>query len=126
MTRTFLLAFCLTFVTTELVAQEPNPHNGQWLARFTTKKGVQRTAILKLNDAGGTWKDNVRIKQDMCVGMEAPVTVTRATSTELAFRIHSSKALLGCKDSGARLSRTGDKSFEGKMSKGLKVTLERQ
>lgn len=126
MTRTFLLALGLTFVTTGVLAQEANPYNGRWMANFTTPKGVQRSAVLNLKDETGTWKDQVRIKQNLCVGLEAPVTVTRATATDLVFRIHSSKALQGCRDFGARVTRTGDGSFEGKLGKDSKLTLVRQ
>ena len=128
MTRAFLLGLGLglALLTTGLVAQEANSHNGKWLAKFTTKKGVQREAILNLHDATGTWKDQVRIKQNICVGLEAPVTVTRATAIDLVFRIHSSKALLGCRDFGARVTRTDDKTFEGRLGKGLALTLVRQ
>jgi len=126
MTRTFLLALGLTLVTTGLVAQEANPHNGKWLATYATKKGDSREAVLNLKDAAGTWKDKVRVKQNPCGAFEAPVTVTRATATDLVFRIHSSKALLGCKDFGAKVTRTDDKTFEGKLGKGRKLTLVRQ
>lgn len=127
MTRTFLLALCLTLAATGLLAQEPNPYNGTWLGKYTTlKKGEQRSVVLNLSDSGGTWKNHVRIRQDTCLGRELPVTITRATATHLAIRIHGSKFMPGCKDFGVKFSRTGDNAFAGTMGKGVELTFVRQ
>ena len=126
MARTFLLVLCLSLVPTGLLAQEANPYNGTWLGTYMTKKGAQRSAVLTLSDGGGTWKSHVRIKQDKCMGREMPVTIARATATDLALRVHGSKFLRGCDDYDAKFSRTGDNTLEGKIRKVGKLTLVRQ
>lgn len=122
----FILAISLAAVTTGLLAQGANPHNGTWLGKYTTAKGAERSIVLILSDGGGTWKNHVRIKQDTCLGRELPVTVTNATAAHLAIRINGSKFMPGCKDFGVRFSRTGDNTLEGKMGKGIELKLVRQ
>jgi hypothetical protein len=127
MTRTFLLALSLTLVTTGLVAQEPNPHKGKWLAKYESSgKGARREAVLNLKDATGTWEVQTRTKGNACEGLEVPVTVTRATATDFEFRINYSKIMTGCKDNGAKVTRTDDKTFEGEFDDHRKLTLVRQ
>lgn len=125
-TRTFLLALGLTLAATGLLAQEPNPYSGTWLGTYTTKKGEQRSAVLNLSDDGGTWKNHVRVRQDTCLGRELPVTIVRATATQLVIRVHGSKFMPGCKDFGLKFSRTGENTFEGKMGKAGALTFVRQ
>ena len=126
MTRTFLLALGLALATTELLAQEPNPYNGTWLGKYTTKKGEQRTVVLNLSDASGMWRNHVRVRQDTCLGRELPVTIARATATQLAIRIHGSQFMPGCKDFGLQFSRTGENTFAGRMGKAGALTFVRQ
>ena len=126
MTRTFLLTLSLTLVATGLLAQEANPYNGTWSGTYTTKKGEQRSLVLNLSGGGGTWKNHVRIKNHPCVGQELPVTIARASAMDLTIRIHGSKFMQGCEDLGAKFSRTGDNTLEGKVRKIGKLTLVRQ
>lgn len=126
MTRALWLSLCLTLAATGLLAQEPNPYNGTWSGTYTTKKGEQRSVVLNLSDGGGTWKNHIRVRQDTCLGRELPVTIARATATQLAIRIHGSKFMPGCKDFGLKFSRTGENTFEGKMGKAGALTFVRQ
>ena len=126
MTRAFLLALFLTLAATGLLAQEANPYNGTWVGTYETKKGEQRSVVLNLSGGGGTWKNHVRIKNHPCVGQELPVTIARATATQLTIRINGSKFMQGCEDFGVRFSRTGDNAIEGKLRKMGNLTLVRQ
>ncbi len=124
--RAFFLAISLSLVPTTLPAQESNPHNGTWQGKYTTKKGAERAIVLNLRDGEGTWKNHVRVKQDTCLGRELPVTIARASAKDLVIRVHASKFMQGCEDFGAKFSRTGDSTLEGKVRKVGKLTLVRQ
>ena len=126
MTRALLLSLGLALAATGLLAQEANPYNGTWLGTYTTKKGDQRSVVLNLSGSGGTWRNHFRIINHPCVGRELPVTIARATATQLAIRINGSKFLQGCEDFGVKFSRTGDNAIEGKLRKMGNLTLVRQ
>ncbi|MEO8145157.1 MAG: hypothetical protein ABI654_13170 [Betaproteobacteria bacterium] len=124
--RAYLFALGLALAPTGLVAQEANPYNGTWVGKYTTPKGAPRTVVLVLSGSGGTWKNHVRIKQNPCLGREMPVTVARATATDLMIGIDGSKFLPGCKDFRARFSNAGGNAIEGRIGKMGKLTLVRQ
>ena len=126
MTRALLLSLGLALAATGLLAQEANPYNGTWSGTYTTKKGDQRTIVLNLSGDNGTWKNHVRVRQDTCLGRELPVTIARATATQLTIRINGSKFMQGCEDFGVRFSRTGDNAIEGKLRKMGNLTLVRR
>ena len=120
------LALGFALAPAGLVAQEANPYNGTWVGKYTTPKGAQRSVVLVLSGRGGTWKNHVRSKGDSCLGREMPVTVARATATDMTIRIDGSKFLQGCEDFRVKFSSTGDNTIEGRIRKMGNLTLVRQ
>lgn len=109
-------------------AQGPNPYNGKWIAKFQGQRGGARETELVVKDDGGTWKvwgTSHGTKRNPCIGRDLPIVVQRASTSELAFRIESSKALSGCTDRSVTLKRVDDKTLQGQFDDGRTLTLVR-
>jgi hypothetical protein len=119
------LIFAASFVLTAS-AQQPNPHNGAWIASFEGDKGTPQQAEVVIKDAAGTWMNTRRTKGNPCMGKTMPLAVSRATANEIEFAVHSSTVLSGCTDYTFSFKRVGDKAFEGLRDDGRKITLQRQ
>ena len=110
-------------------AQGPNPFNGTWHAKFQDKRGGAQAAELIVKDDGGTWKvwgTSHDTKRNPCIGRDLPITVKRASTEELAFRIEGSKVLAGCPDGNVTLKRVDDQRLEGQFGDGRMLTLVRE
>ena len=107
-------------------AQEANPYNGQWVARWKNPMGATVEARVVIRDAGGTWRLLGANRGDNCFERDFPLVVGRATETELAFSVRASQVVQGCADSGVRAARIGEKRLDGKFRDGTAVTFERQ
>lgn len=118
------LALVASVVLTSF-AQQNNPYNGNWLAKFTTSNGRPVEAEVIVKDAAGTWTRTDR-NRNPCAGLNMPIAVARATASEFEFSINGSKMLTGCSDVTVTLKRIDDKTLEGQNSNGRKITLVRQ
>jgi len=122
------LAVALGFALIPLIsgAQEANPYNGQWMARWKNPMGTTVEARVVIKDAGGTWRLLGSNRGDNCFERDFPLVVGRATETEFAFSVRASQVVRGCADSGVRAMPSGEKRLDGKFRDGTAVTLERQ
>jgi len=122
------LAVALGFALIPLIsgAQEANPYNGQWMARWKNPMGTTVEARVVIKDAGGTWRLLGSNRGDNCFERDFPLVVGRATETEFAFSVRASQVVRGCADSGVRAVPSGEKRLDGKFRDGTAVTLERQ
>jgi len=122
------LAVAVGFALIPLIsgAQEANPYNGQWMARWKNPMGTTVEARAVIKDAGGTWRLLGSNRGDNCFERDFPLVVGRATETELAFSVRASQVVRGCADSGVRAVPSGEKRLDGKFRDGTAVTLERQ
>jgi len=122
------LALAVGFALIPLIsgAQEANPYNGQWMARWTNPMGATVEARVVIKDAGGTWRLLGANRGDNCFERDFPLVVERATETEVAFSVRASQIVRGCSDSGLRAKRNGEKRLDGKFRDGTTVTLERR
>jgi hypothetical protein len=107
-------------------AQEANPYNGRWMARWKNPMGATVEARVVIKDAGGTWRLLGANRGDNCFERDFPLVVGRATETELAFSVRASQVVQGCADASVRAARKGEKRLDGKFRDGTVVTLERQ
>ena len=107
-------------------AQEANPYNGKWMARWTSPSGASVAARVEVRDAGGTWRLVGSNRGDNCSELDFPLVVKRATNSELVFSVSASQVLRGCSNYAGRASRISDKRLEGKFMDGTIITLERQ
>lgn len=107
-------------------AQEGNPYNGQWMARWKSPMGVTVEARVAIADAGGTWRLLGANRGDNCFERDFPLVVGRANETELALSVRASQLVRGCPDSAVRFTQIGQKRLEGKFRDGTPVTLERR
>lgn len=117
------------FLGSMVFAQNPNPHDGKWLAKFQDKRGGVQEAALVVKDDGGAWKilgTSHDTKRNPCIGRDLPIAVQRASTGELAFRIEGSKVLAGCPDGSVALKRVDDKTLEGQFGDGRALTLVRE
>jgi hypothetical protein len=126
MVRRILISIAALFLFASAAAQEPAPFDGKWLAKFSTERGEAREAVLNVKGTSGTWQVQTRARGNPCVGLEAPVTATVVSASELELKFHNSKALTGCTDNGAKVRRVDDKTLEGTLDDGRKVSLVRQ
>lgn len=108
------------------VAQQNNPHNGSWLAKFMTRGGNPGGATVVVKDSGGTWTSKNTSAGNPCLGLEWPFAVTRATTDIFEISINKSKAMRGCGKLNLTFKRVDGKTLEGQYKDGRKVTLERQ
>jgi len=122
------LAVAVGFALIPLIsgAQEANPYNGQWMARWKNPMGASVDARVVIKDAGGTWRLLGTNRGDNCFERDFPLVVGRATETELAFSVRASQVVQGCADASVRVARNGEKRLDGKFRDGTAVTLERQ
>ena len=122
------LAVAIGFALIPLIsgAQEANPYNGQWVARWKNPMGATVEARVVIKDAGGTWRLLGVNRGDNCFERDFPLVVGRATEAELAFSVRASQVVQGCSDSGVRAARSGEKRLDGKFRDGTAVTFERQ
>lgn len=122
------LAVAVGFALIPLIggAQETNPYNGQWMARWKNAMGVTVEARVVIKDTGGTWRLLGGNRGDNCFERDFPLAVGRATGTELAFSVRASQVVRGCQDSGIRVTRIGEKRLDGKFRDGTAITLERR
>ncbi|MBS1172373.1 MAG: hypothetical protein H6R12_1203 [Proteobacteria bacterium] len=122
------LAVAVGFALIPLIsgAQEANPYNGQWMARWKNPMGTTVEARVVIKDAGGTWRLLGSNRGDNCFERDFPLVVGRATETEFAFSVRASQVVRGCADSGVRAVPSGEKRLDGKFRDGTAVTLERQ
>jgi|PlaIllAssembly_1097288.scaffolds.fasta_scaffold1676101_1 hypothetical protein len=122
------LAVAVGFALIPLIsgAQEANPYNGQWMARWKNPMGTTVEARVVIKDAGGTWRLLGSNRGDNCFERDFPLVVGRATETEFAFSVRASQVVRGCADSGVRAMPSGEKRLDGKFRDGTAVTLERQ
>jgi len=122
------LAVAVGFALIPLVsgAQEANPYNGQWVARWKNPMGATVEARVIIKDGGGTWRLLGATRGDNCFERDFPLVVGRATETELTLSVRAAQIVRGCSDSGLRATRNGEKRLEGKFRDGTAVILERQ
>jgi hypothetical protein len=126
MSRTLALAVGVALIPLFCGAQEANPYNGQWVARWKNPMGTTVEARVVIKDAGGTWRLLGSNRGDNCFERDFPLVVARATEAELAFSVRASQVVQGCSDSGIRATREGEKRLNGKFRDGTVVTLQRQ
>lgn len=126
MCRALALAVGLALTPLIIGAQESNPYNGRWVARWKNPMGATVEARVVIKDSGGTWRLLGANRGDNCFERDFPLVVGRATETELAFSVRASQAVQGCADSGVRAARNGQGRLDGKFRDGTAVTLERQ
>lgn len=119
------LMLSVSFVLAPL-AQQNNPYEGSWLARFNGDSGTPEDAELVVKAGAGTWTNSRRIRSNPCTGRTTPVAVSRATGNEFEFAVNGSRALAGCPDFIVSVKRVDDKTLEGQYSDGRKISLVRQ
>ena len=56
MRRALAVAVGLALLPLISGAQEANPYNGKWMARWTSPTGASVAARVEVKDAGGTWR----------------------------------------------------------------------
>lgn len=122
------LALAVGFALIPLIggAQEANPYNGQWMARWKNPMGATVEARVAIKDTGGTWHILGANRGDNCFDRDFPLVVGRATETDLAFSVRASHLVRGCSDSGLHFTKIGPKRLDGKFRDGTPVTLERR
>ena len=106
-------------------AQEANPYNGSWMARWTSPSGASMAARVDVKDAGGTWRVVRSSRGDNCSETDFPLVVKRATNSEFVFSVSAAQVLRGCSNYAGRATRISDKRLEGKFMDGTIITLER-
>lgn len=120
-----ILASAILIPATAL-AQKAHSYNGKWTAKFDgpVTANVMGTVIIK--DDQGSWKTVTLSKKNPCIGLEAPLSVQRATSEELVFEVTRSKALAGCEDTVYTFKRIDDKTLQGEFGEGRKIMMFRE
>ena len=93
-------------------AQSPNPYDGTWKATWEGRVRPQE-AKLVVSGTGGTWKTFARSREDPCVGLEVPITVTEATAERLTFTTDFAKVVPGCAGYTVSVTPNGSE-LEGK------------
>lgn len=119
------LMLAVSFVLASL-AQENNPYDGNWLAKFNGERGTPEDAKLVVKASAGTWTNSKRISSNPCLGRTTPVVVSRASSSEFEFAVNGSKVLTGCPDFIVSVKRVDDRTLEGQYSDGRKISLVRE
>ena len=122
------LAVAAGFALVPLIvgAQQANPYNGQWMARWKNPMGVTVEARVAIQGTGGTWRLLGANRGDNCFERDFPLVVGRATEAELAFSVRASQLVRGCADSAVRFTQIGQKRLDGKFRDGTPVILERR
>jgi len=123
-----LAVLCLLAAVCAIAQAEPEL-NGKWRATFATEGSDGREAEVIIDGAGGTWMTYARgnkDKRDACVGRALPIVIADSGSSTVSLRIEASKALEGCKDRKARLTRVDAKTLEGEFDNGRVIKLVRQ
>ena len=108
------------------LAQVANPYNGTWTIKFDGAARVNLEGTVVVKDDGGSYKVLAQSKNNPCVGREAPLNVKSATADELVFEVTRSKVLSGCEDYTLRFKRVDDKTLQGSLADGRKITLTRE
>ena len=119
----------LTFaISTASASEGVEDYYGVWKASMIDKKEGRRTGVVEIEDQAGYWR-----MQSICVplkcackSLRAPIAIKVATSNELVFKILKSKALRGCKDRTARLTRVDGNTLEGRIGKESKLVLKKK
>jgi hypothetical protein len=121
--RLLLIAACLAPLP--VLAQDPNPLNGNWIARFNLPNGVSREARLEISGDKGTWQSRASNRNDPCVGKQMPVVVSDFDGQGFKLAILGSQALRGCPDTALDVKREGEQAWLGESPQGLKVLIAR-
>ena len=103
---------------TAVWAQEANPYSGTWQAHLVNNKGEQREGTVILGDQDGTWDIERKQFKNPCVGIKAPILITRVSADELVFEIVRSRSLKGCKDNIVTLKRVNETTLQGELDDG--------
>ena len=93
--------------------------------KFSSQRGEPREAVLQINGSAGTWEQQIKVRNNPCVGREVSIAVTAVADTELEVHIFNSKSLTGCTDSTIKAKRVDGRTLEGTFEDGRKVTLVR-
>jgi hypothetical protein len=107
-------------------AQPVAAPSGNWAAIFNGPDGMPRKATVVLSDTAGSWQNTRTSAMDPCVVIKTPVTVTDVTAEGFVFNYDAAKALSGCPRWAAPMRRVDEKTYEGTMPNGGKLTLTRQ
>ncbi len=111
------------------VAQDSDTFAGSWRVSWMTGAGQQRDADLTIAGESGNWREMLgrrRQQDNPCVAHTYPVTVQRNASTELAFKVESTKVMAGCPEFAAAVKRVDANTLEGQFKNGQPVKLVRQ
>lgn len=94
------------FFAATAAAQSPNPYEGVWKA---TWQGASRPleAAVMIKGLGGSWKTFSTSRSNPCVGREAPIEVTVATSDTLKFTAKFSDVVANCENFDVELKADG-------------------
>ena len=80
--------FCLDAVA---VAQQTNPYNGKWLAKYISTMGNQFGANVVVKDSGGTWTTTFRSPNNPCLRLTVPIEVARPATDTLEISVWGKK-----------------------------------
>ena len=122
--RTLLFAtFSLSLACS---AQDLGSLAGTWTATFSTPAGVSRTAKVVVVGDSGTWQTDAKNRENPCIGLEAPIAVSKVSAEGFGLAVNGSNALQGCPDSAFEMKRVNDKTYEGQFSDGRKFVLSKK
>jgi hypothetical protein len=93
-------------------AQDPASYTGKWTGELSGA-GRPVGVTLVVDGQKGSWDTMARSRSDTCIGLKAPIVVTKATADVLEFDIKASEALAGCRDTQATLQRVDGGVLKG-------------
>jgi hypothetical protein len=99
-------AVAFATLATIATAQSQDSYDGTWKATF---KGTTRLleARVVIKGTGGSWKTFATSRDNRCIGLEAPITVTTATADALNFAARFSDVIAGCENFTVEVKRDG-------------------
>jgi hypothetical protein len=123
------LAVSLMVLSIPALSQTAGPLEGKWVGTAQGRGGGELLVHLQLTGSAGTWqypRQGAKGRNNPCLGVDFPVTVSSRTETELVIAIEGSKVLQGCENQSATFRVTDAKSLEGSLAEGRAVKLTRE
>jgi hypothetical protein len=99
-------------------AQPKHPFNGRWRASFAGDQAANRTALVELKDAGGTYEASYKGVTNKCAGMRNSIEVKVISEQEIEIEVLRKKASRICDDTTIRLTKKDENTLEGKITAG--------
>jgi hypothetical protein len=124
-----IAALCFSLLAPPALAQQAGALNGEWMATYQTKTGVERQALVTIADDGGSWKDMARGQQERknaCLGKIFPLHVEAKPNGRIKMDVSGSTVMPDCPDYHFTLNPVDGNTLEGPLKDGRTIKLVRR